>query len=287
MRFSIISITLAFALLVAGAPVDQPRGDLNQARAETAKTGSHKSPATASKSGTGKSCPALAGATGSKPPKKVKRAGSVTHPSGKKDIVLFHGTLETSSVTSIEKGVKLSATPNDGDLHHPVEEIVDGGFYMSDSLVGAAQNVCQLSSEQNQIVNVVELKWNGAKLDVKDYPAGTNWDKIKADGTLTAALRSNVMITGPQNSKGLDDHLTKYSWQYAVVKQTAATSNLKYVTVHKISCSAIPIADQAGDETMSTLYSSGQRTNPAFDQLVKGFTGCEGPFDWPKTVGGG
>jgi len=85
------------------------------------------------------------------------------------------------------------------------------------------------------------------------------------------------------NAPGADDYLSKYFWQYAVIKQEAASNNLKYITTHEISCSAIPI----GEEVDDTLYSAGQKSSPDFDKKVKELKECqEGPYDWNKAVMG-
>ncbi|KIK52121.1 hypothetical protein GYMLUDRAFT_251474 [Collybiopsis luxurians FD-317 M1] len=361
MRLSAISVTLALALFVAAAPVDQPKagevlrrtspkssskpppapktgsssskppttpktgsssskppttpktGSSSSKPPTTPKTGSSSSkPPTTPKTGSssttpkkgsttsGKTCPALSTIAGGKTSKtattsktsktaqKQKRAG-VTHPPGKSNVALFHGTESKSDAAKLKGTVNLSVI-KDGDLHSTAVPGVDGGFYLTDSLLAAAQFACR---KLEPTAYVLEYQWNGASLPVKDYQAGTEWsafldyekhgDAATRNAALDQVMKDNDMISGPMNAPGADDYLSKWFWQYAVIKQTASTSSLKYQKTYEIPCSAIPIGDDLTDE----LYSAGQKTSPHFNAMATQLTECEsGPYDWHKAISG-
>ncbi|KAK7450565.1 hypothetical protein VKT23_012874 [Stygiomarasmius scandens] len=219
---------------------------------------------------------------------KGKRAG-VTHPPGKSNVVLFHGTEDPQSAAALKKTVDLSVIKN-GDYHSTAVDGVDGGFYLTNSLFAAAQFACRKLELKAYIL---EFQWNGASLPVKEYKEGAEYqafldyekheDATTRNAALDQVMKDNAMISGPMNAPGADDYLSKYFWQYAVIKQEAASNNLKYIMTHEISCSAIPI----GEEVDDTLYSAGQKSSLDFDNKVKALKECrEGPYDWNKAVMG-
>ncbi|KIK65259.1 hypothetical protein GYMLUDRAFT_56662 [Collybiopsis luxurians FD-317 M1] len=256
----------------------------------TPKTGSSNSrlPTTpkSSKPTTGKTCPAPQSVSGSK---KSKRAG-VRHPPGKSNVVLFHGTENEKSADTLKSPVDLGESAFHGDLHSigVGKEHVQGGFYLTDSFLAAAQFAC---SKLEPTAYVLEFQWNGAKLPVKDYQAGDEFEEyLEYDKTqyneernpdFDQIMKDNDMVTGPMKAIGQDYLVTKWFWQYAVIKQQAATSNLKYVTRYEIACSAVPIKDKLTD----VLYSASQKSSPEFDEKIKEYTECtEGQYDWQKAA---
>jgi len=50
-------------------------------------------------------------------PKSRLHKRAVTHPSGKEQTILFHGTTTRENAEAIEKKVDLSKTSREGDLH--------------------------------------------------------------------------------------------------------------------------------------------------------------------------
>ncbi|KAK7450571.1 hypothetical protein VKT23_012880 [Stygiomarasmius scandens] len=318
MRISVrvLSVTLALTLLqlVAGAPVEEPQaGDFvkrvttkstttarttSSVKATTTssvktskssslsptKTSTGSSSSVSPTSGTKKTCPAIKTVLKSS---KGKRAG-VTHPPGKSNVVLFHGTEDPQSEAKLKKAVDLSVI-KDGDYHSTAVEGVDGGFYLTDSLLAAAQFACRKLPDAKKAY-VLEFQWSGASLPVKDYKEGTEYqafldyekhgDATTRNAALDKVMKDNAMISGPMNAAG-DEYLSKFFWQYAVIKQSAATNNLKYVKTHEITCTAVPIGEDVDD----TLYSASQESNSNFAAMVKHLTECEvGPYDWDKAV---
>ncbi|KAK7450570.1 hypothetical protein VKT23_012879 [Stygiomarasmius scandens] len=319
MRISVrvLSITLALTLiqLVAGAPVEElqagdfvkrvttkstttARTKTSSVRATTTssvksskssslsptKTSTGSSSSVSPTSGTKKTCPAIK--TVLSKSSKGKRAG-VTHPPGKSNVALFHGTEDPRSVAALQRGVDLSVI-KDGDYHSTAVDGVDGGFYLTDSIVAAAQFACRKLPETKKVY-VLEFQWNGASLPVKDYQDGAEYqtflsyekheDATTRNAALDKVMKDNAMISGPMNAAG-DEYLSKYFWQYAVIKQQAATNNLRFVKTYEISCSAIPIGDDVNDQ----VYSAGQKSNPSFEQMAQYVTQCEGEYNWNAAV---
>jgi hypothetical protein len=217
----------------------------------------------------------------------------VDHPPGKSDVSLFHGTEDKTNAASLKTKVDLSFI-NLGDFHDVDADGVDGGFYLTDSLLPAAQFACRKAlstAGSEEKVYVLEFKWSGASLPVKDFKDDAELQKFldydkssdntNRDPAMDAIMKDNAMITGPMKSDtGADALLTKDFWQYAVIKQNAADNQLKYVTTHEVICSAVPIDEDLNE----AVYTTGQRSNADFDKLQQYAERCPGPNDWKKAV---
>ncbi|KAF7309314.1 hypothetical protein MIND_00301700 [Mycena indigotica] len=206
------------------------------------------------------------------------RAG-LAHPSGKGRVTLFHGT-DPSKAASLTAGVNLAKTAPTGDFNHKPE--VPGGFYLTDSVIAAAQFACW-GAEQGEPakVDVFEYAWDGVGAGVFEFPGQTpDWleflfynseedttrENVDDDFRAQAVeiYKNKVMITGPMN--GQDDELiTNEFQQYAIINQAAVTSRLRLVARHQnIVCKNVPQADAL----TTTLYTKGQGGNPSFQSLL-------------------
>ncbi|KAJ7465664.1 hypothetical protein FB451DRAFT_1369913 [Mycena latifolia] len=196
-------------------------------------------------------------------------ARTVAHPSAQGAITLFHGTSKANADSIVANGPKISFTPQ-GDFNSQPD--VPGGFYMSDSLLSAAQFACHESQRGSpDQVDVLEFTWQGAS-DVYEFTGITDeWHSFvnynlgthsKTDAFHARAVEifQNVMVSGPMN--GPDDFdLTDQFFQYAVVNQDAATNRLKERNRHeKIICAKVP----KGNALTDNLYTATQGGNSQF-----------------------
>ncbi|KAJ7479038.1 hypothetical protein FB451DRAFT_1240452 [Mycena latifolia] len=240
-------------------PVAKPSGKAIASKLPTkSKSASAKPAATSAK---GKACPLKPTTKKTKTSSRIKARANVRHPSGTGDIILFHGTSPTAAEAVEDKGVDLSKTASRGDFSHRPES--DGGFYMTDSLIAAAQFAChEHTIPRGAEVDVLEFSWRGAGMSVKEFPsADAEFDSFleynegpdtdsedvpnEDDPFRTEALEiyENDMITGPLPPNGVFDvDLNKVLFhQYAVIKQAAADSNLVLTTRHRtILCKNVP-----------------------------------------------
>jgi len=95
------------------------------------------------------SCPVRA-------PKSRLHKRALAHPSGKEAMTLFHGTTTLGSAQAMaatDHGVDLAKTSRDGDLHHKKLEggTCNGGLYLTDSLIAAAQFICYNKKKRNGV----------------------------------------------------------------------------------------------------------------------------------------
>ncbi|KAH7869183.1 uncharacterized protein C8R40DRAFT_1074249 [Lentinula edodes] len=188
-------------------------------------------------------------------------------------------TLEDHAA-ELQSEVDLSSIKH-GDLHDVAVSGVDGGFYLTDSLLAAAQFACRNLEAK---AYVLEYKWTGANLPVKEYQKGAeftaflDYDKHAA---LDQIMVDNDMITGPMTDKYADALITPYFRQYAVIKQRAATNNLKYTSTYEVPCTAVPV----GKDLLAEYYTASQKSSPNFDKLVKLLMQCEpGIGPWQQAV---
>ncbi|KAJ3850041.1 hypothetical protein EV368DRAFT_84920 [Lentinula lateritia] len=282
MHFQLLSITCTLVILVATAPVDKPRVS-DVLKLENTKPITRLS--STQDSANMNVCLALTSIIGSKHSNNSKRA-DVQHPAGKSNVVLFHGTYSIASATALKSEVNLQLSAKHGDLHSTMVSGVDGGFYLTDSLLAAGQFACR---DVEPKAYTLEYEWTGASLPVKDYQAGGDFKAYleyekyayPRNAALDQVMKDNVMISGPMNARGVDDCLSDNFWQYALIKQQAATSNLKYITTYEVDCSAVPDGNKLND----VLYSASQKSSPVFPEMVKQLTECKkGPFDWHTAV---
>ncbi|KAJ4488996.1 hypothetical protein C8J55DRAFT_558052 [Lentinula edodes] len=284
MHISILAIPFALTFLAAAAPFHQPRaGHSDQSSTNPSKSGS-TSPSTNNNS----QCTALTTITRSKTSHKRKRIDAqVQHPLGRSDAVLFHGTYREDHAAELQSEVDLSSIKH-GDLHDVAVSGVDGGFYLTDSLLAAAQFACRNLEAK---AYVLEYKWTGANLPVKEYQKGAeftaflDYDKHAEAPSRNAALdqimADNDMITGPMMDEYADALITPYFRQYAVIKQRAATNNLKYTSTYEVPCTAVPV----GKDLLAEYYTASQKSSPNFDKLVKLLMQCEpGIGPWQQAV---
>ncbi|KAJ3899230.1 hypothetical protein F5879DRAFT_926396 [Lentinula edodes] len=302
MHFQLLSITCTLLLSVATAPVDKPRVR------DVLKLANPKSITrifSTQDSANINVCPALTSIIGSNHSNKSKRA-DVQHPAGKSNVVLFHGTYSIASATALKSEVNLELSAKHGDLHSTMVSGVNGGFYLTDSLLAAGQFACR---DVEPKAYILQYEWTGASLPVKDYKAGGDFKAYleyekyayPRNAALDQVMKDNVMISGynlfsskwefstlaqflslrPMNARGVDDCLSDDFWQYDLIKQQAATSNLKYITTYEVVCSAVPDGNNLND----VLYSASQKSSPVFPEMVKQLTECKkGPFDWHTAV---
>ncbi|KAJ7501053.1 hypothetical protein B0H11DRAFT_1993475 [Mycena galericulata] len=205
------------------------------------------------------------------------------HPDPTTSFRLFHGSESVAGIVP-PNHVDLSKTKRVGDFHHYSE--VAGGFYMTDSLVAAAQFACYQDPdalEAPDTVEVVEFQWTGTGVQAKLFTSQDDeWNSFVQYNTKTPAgevdttnsfhieavdiLKSNVIIAGPMNAIE-DADLTKSFWQYALIDQATATSpKLQYITHHSnIFCNSVPM----GAELTDAVYAQGQGGNSGFASLLQ------------------
>ncbi|KAJ4470251.1 hypothetical protein J3R30DRAFT_3809345 [Lentinula aciculospora] len=279
MHFSCFFITLT---LVAAAPLPQPGAGFafpkTNVRSTSPISGSSvvtKAPTlskTINDSAATGSCTALESFPSSRQSQKGKRLmndDGVQHPPGQSNVVLFHGTWRAADAAKLASEVKLSVIKN-GDLHSTAVSGVDGGFYLTDSLLSAAQFACRNVEPK---AYVLEYQWFGANLHVQDYQPGAEFSafldyrKVAENHARNPAfdqiMKDNDMITGPMNDEHADAFLSPNFRQYAVIKQQAATNNLN----------AVPI----GANLLPAYYTASQRANHNFPTLLHHLTQC--PFN--------
>ncbi|KAJ7735659.1 hypothetical protein DFH07DRAFT_967124 [Mycena maculata] len=207
--------------------------------------------------------------------RELEERASVSHPSGTGTVSLFHGASSANANALASSKVDLSKTRGTGDFNHRPE--VPGGFYMSDSLVAAAQFACfGIPGQKPAAVDVLQFKWSGAGVNVHQFPGETaDWrnfqiynsnpnpvvDTKSPFASLAAGIYKSAMITGPLNGP-VDFDLTDSFQQYAVVSQEAADNNLSFQQHFKnILCKNIP----KGNEVTPGLYAQGQAGNAKFN----------------------
>ncbi|KAJ7495111.1 hypothetical protein FB451DRAFT_1550703 [Mycena latifolia] len=198
---------------------------------------------------------------------------TVRHPSATNTISLFHGTTATNAAKIDAQGPLISITPK-GDFNS--EPGVDGGFYLTDSLITAAQFACHEQARGSPPeVDVLEFTWHGSS-SVHEFPGETQeWlsfvnhnlgpDPVK-DAFHPRALEifQNDMISGPM--KGPDDFdLTDDFFQYAVVKQAAADTQLTPKRHHRnILCANVP----KGNSLTDAQYTGTQGGNSQLNTIL-------------------
>ncbi|KAJ6563993.1 hypothetical protein B0H19DRAFT_1285122 [Mycena capillaripes] len=195
--------------------------------------------------------------------------GLPIHPDPRSTFSLFHGTR-----VSFAPPVDLSQSVKVGDFHHYSE--VPGGFYMTDSLVAAAQFACFQDPNEDvspDTVAVVEFQWTGTEpnntgIQFISYNLGTEvGSENTADPFYDQAmdiLKSNAIISGPM-ALPEDKDLTPWFWQYTVINQdTASSAALGYKTEYTVHCSSVPM----GSDLTVQNYAAGQGGDPGFDDVL-------------------
>ncbi|KAJ7085108.1 hypothetical protein B0H15DRAFT_931848 [Mycena belliarum] len=192
-----------------------------------------------------------------------------------------------------------------GEFHKRPD--IEGGVYLTDSLVSAAQFACYaVEGETPEKVEVLEFLWKGEGIAVYDFKTSDdpNYHKfLNYNGGLddsfkkeAAKIYENAMITGYghcarseyvlnegfhspmiQNIPGGGDDLTDLFWQYAIVKQAAISHALEFKEHYSnIYCSSIPF----GETLSARMYAEGQGGNPAF---AKRLAKLQNPKYHPKS----
>ncbi|KAJ7075513.1 hypothetical protein B0H15DRAFT_655221 [Mycena belliarum] len=214
---------------------------------------------------------------------RIKARAGVSHPSGTGTTTLFHGTTALSAAALEAQGVRLERTAGRGDFSHRPE--CDGGFYLTDSLIAAAQFAChERQQPRGDEVDVLEFTWRGAGMGIKAFPSANqefddfleynegpdvddeedveNFDDPFHDEAREIYDNSD-MITGPLPPDGLFDvDLNKALFrQYAVIKQDAADNNLVLTARHRsILCKNVP----KNTVLTAQMYEELQGGNPNF-----------------------
>ncbi|KAJ7710413.1 hypothetical protein B0H17DRAFT_1190156 [Mycena rosella] len=235
----------------------------------TASTGTK---ATASAKASNSACP-LTAKKGS-----IRARAGVQHPSGTSRITLFHAATSANAASVAAQGVDLSQTAASGDFSHRPE--VAGGFYMTDSLIAAAQFACFESQQaRTTAVDVLEFTWAGSA-NVKAFPSANaefesflDYNEEEEDVEATSnpfhaqalTIFKNDMVTGPLGGGVFDQDLTKNFLQYAVIQQAAASSKLSLVARHQnILCKNVP----KKEALTATLYTQTQGGNSQFNTVL-------------------
>ncbi|KAJ7440240.1 hypothetical protein FB451DRAFT_1191696 [Mycena latifolia] len=196
------------------------------------------------------------------------------HPSANNAITLFHGTIPANAAEIIADGINLALGTGSGDFHHRPE--VDGGFYLTDSIMVAAQFACYGKLSRPDTVEILEFGWNPAGALVFEFPGQTaDWESLQEYNNFpvgqvnvnspfraqAAAIYMNDMITGPMDAGPADVLITPDAWQYAVVHQVVAKNNLHLQNDYKgILCKNVPQAARVD----TNLYVQGQAGNAQF-----------------------
>ncbi|KAJ7084530.1 hypothetical protein B0H15DRAFT_385285 [Mycena belliarum] len=214
---------------------------------------------------------------------RIKARAGVSHPSGTGTTTLFHGTTALSAAALEAQGVRLERTAGRGDFSHRPE--CDGGFYLTDSLIAAAQFAChERQQPRGDQVDVLEFTWRGAGMTIKAFPSANqefddfleynegpdvddeedveNFEDPFHDEAREIYDNSDI-ITGPLPPDGLFDvDLNKALFrQYAVIKQDAADNNLELTARHRsILCKNVP----KNTALTAQMYEELQGGNPKF-----------------------
>ncbi|TEB33402.1 alpha/beta-hydrolase [Coprinellus micaceus] len=184
----------------------------------------------------------------------VKRT-AVTHPAGNQPAILFHGT-KKEYATSAQKP-DLKKTHPSGDLHHNKNGCVEGGMYLTDSVIAAAQYVCHRFGQPNpDTAYILKYQWTP--------PAGVKVHTFPADATPDdSQCGAHDMVTSAMHSLPWDKDLTTDFWQYAIVKQNVMDTNLKYLETYVIPCANV----HKGADLDADDYIKGQGANPGFTAI--------------------
>ncbi|KAJ7263705.1 hypothetical protein C8J57DRAFT_1230900 [Mycena rebaudengoi] len=213
---------------------------------------------------------------------RIKARDGLVHPHPRDTFRLFHGTPDASTLV-LPNSVDLSRAMPTGDFHHVSE--VPRGFYMTDSIVAAAQFACFGDPEEEEAPDSVEVI-GGFKIILSSIMAlipaprisvDWNWGLTillsctvdttnPAQPAVAAILQNNVMIAGPMNLAE-DVDLTNFFQQYAVIDQATANSPaLVFQARHRnILCQSVPFAQALSD----VIYEQGQGGNPGFTALLQ------------------
>ncbi|KAJ7893054.1 hypothetical protein B0H14DRAFT_3125868 [Mycena olivaceomarginata] len=152
---------------------------------------------------------------------------------------------------------------------------VPGGFYLTDSVMVAAQFACYGSAKRPATVEILQYRWNPASFSVYDFPGETadwkNFQTYNSSPNLVVNLNSpyrplartiytNSMITGPLAGPA-DVFITNAAWQYAMVNQNAANTLALQAQHPGILCKNVP----HGNRVDANLYAQGQAGNAKFN----------------------
>ncbi|KAJ7892433.1 hypothetical protein B0H13DRAFT_1886776 [Mycena leptocephala] len=248
-------------------------------------------------------------------PDQLDQRAVVVHPSATNVATLFHGTSAAKADNIVASGIDLTVGVDTGDFsHRPGKHSsfllllcltsgtgveVAGGFYLTDSVMVAAQFACygtlnsrpasidilRACSEYlvfpfiTEVSTYAEFGWNPAGAAVYEFPGETtDWTNFQLYNSnpnaaanpaspyygLAMTIYTNDMITGPLNGP-VDTFITDDAWQYAVVKQPVATNNLMYQQRYRgILCKNVP----QGNRVNANLYAQGQAGNAGFATRV-------------------
>ncbi|KAJ7440902.1 hypothetical protein FB451DRAFT_1561400, partial [Mycena latifolia] len=144
-------------------------------------------------------------------------ARTVAHPSAQGTITLFHGTTSESADSIVANGPDISYTPQ-GDFNSQPD--VPGGFYMSDSLLSAAQFACYESQRGSpDEVDILEFTWQGAS-DVYEFTGITDeWHSFVNYNLGTHSATDAFHSRAVEIFQNVMVDLTDEFFQYAVVNQ--------------------------------------------------------------------
>jgi len=174
------------------------------------------------------------------------------------------------NANAIEKKVDLSKSSPVGDLHSKkrLGGACDGGLYLTDSVIAAAQFICNNKpSSKVKTAYVLEFEWD---------PKGRNvYEFAQNDKVTKNQCQTHDMVTGPMKGLLFDAKLTPSFWQYAIVNQATADAGLRYQATHVIPCKKketgqnnVPSDSDLTDE----IYMKGQRANSGFSNLLASLT---------------
>ncbi|KAJ6534664.1 hypothetical protein DFH09DRAFT_119914 [Mycena vulgaris] len=140
----------------------------------------------------------------------IEARARVRHPSATGTITLFHGANPVNAAKLANSKVNLAIGAPVGDFNHRPE--VPGGFYLTDSLVAAAQFACfGIPRQRPAKVDVLQFKWTGAGVAVHEFPGETaEWNNFQLYNSnpnlvinakspfraLAQEIYQNAMITG-------------------------------------------------------------------------------------------
>ncbi|TEB36776.1 hypothetical protein FA13DRAFT_1727128 [Coprinellus micaceus] len=147
---------------------------------------------------------------------------AVTHPTGKEP------TAFPKDAESIIERVDISMSAEIGDFHR-TQPGCEGAFYLTDSIVAAAQFVCYEGRGAPEIATVLKFQWTP--------PPGL---KVKPFTRTGDDIVDNSRTVRPPMDGPDDVNLTKHFYQYSIVKQSAADKGLKYQEKYVFECKDIP-----------------------------------------------
>ncbi|KAJ7495208.1 hypothetical protein FB451DRAFT_1163945 [Mycena latifolia] len=192
-------------------------------------------------------------------PKKVKKGPrrllprTVQHPSATNEISLFHGTTATHAASIVALGPLISITPKGDFNSEPGGALLKLMFLILHAYLNCYSILTVRTSSVHEFADETD-EW----LSFVGYNLGSN------QGTDPFHLEALEIFRNEMIS-GYDSKITNDFFQYAVVNQHAADTQLVLETHHRrIFCANVPKTDSLPD----AQYTGTQGGNPQFETIL-------------------